>query len=140
MSKLISVLAACALASFALGACSVGKTQTFKSISNGDFKIVISSMEPINSGIHNIDICVLPATDTTFSPQYRKAQCFLQGYDLDGLTVQWLAPSYIKISIKDGWVSKFRNSATAQQRNSIYQRQHRSGEFSYLALRSKCTP
>jgi len=118
MAKLISVLAACALAVLALSACSVGKTQTFKTISNGGFKIVIRSTEPINSGIHNIDICVLPTADTTFPPHYRKAQCFLQGYDLDGLTVQWLAPNYIKISIKDGWVSEFRNSATVSIKGS----------------------
>lgn len=111
MSSTVKFFWLCALALF-LTACSIGKVDSFKTITNGEYKIVIRSEEPLHSGIHNIDICVLAVADSKFPPRYKKAQCFFQGYDLDGLAVKWLAPRYIHIDVKDGWVSEFRNSAT----------------------------
>ena len=112
MLKSIILLNTCLLAACALAACSVGKSEKFEIINNGDYKVVIRSEEPLRSGIHNIDICVLAKADAKFPPRYEKAQCFLQGYDLDGLAVKWLGPRYINIYVKDGWISKFRNNAT----------------------------
>lgn len=102
----------CLLAASALTACGAGNSEKFEAVKDGDYKVVIRSEEPLHSGIHNIDICVLAVADTKFPPRYREAQCFLQGYDLDGLTVKWLAPRYINVYIKDGWVSEFKNNAT----------------------------
>lgn len=118
MSKPITLLAIYVFASCVLSACNVGKSSTFKVINNGDYKIVIRSVEPLHSGIHNIDICVLAISDTEFPKRYRKAQCFFQGYDLDGLAVKWLSPHYIGVDITDGWVSEFRNHAAVQEVDS----------------------
>lgn len=94
-----------------LTACSVGKSDEFTTVKGGDYKVVIRSEEPLRSGIHNVDICVLAADDVGFPPRYKEAQCFFQGYDLDGLKVKWLASRYIGVYVKDGWITSFKNSA-----------------------------
>lgn len=118
MFKSIVLLNACFIVVSALSACSGGEADRFQIIKNGDYKVVIRSAEPLHSGIHNIDICVLDVTDMQFPPRHSGEQCFLQGYDLDGLTVKWLAPRYISVDIKDGWVSEFKNNAVVSPKNA----------------------
>src|SRR6185312_10053362 len=111
MPKSMTLLNVGLFAASVLTACSVGRSGEFTTIKDGDYKVVIRSEEPLHSGVHNIDICVLAVGDTDFPPRRREAQCFFQGYDLDGLKVKWLAPRYINVYVKDGWVSSFKNNA-----------------------------
>jgi hypothetical protein len=62
-----------------------------------------------HSGTRNVDVCVANISSPGF-PE-KKVQCFLSGYDFDGLSVKWQGPRVIEVSFSSGRVSRFTNSA-----------------------------
>jgi len=86
-----------------------GHGQTLSETTNGAFKVVVRTQEISHSGTRNVDVCVANASSSGF-PE-KKVQCFLSGYDFDGLSVKWQGPRVIEISFSSGRVSRFTNSA-----------------------------
>jgi hypothetical protein len=78
-------------------------------VKDGPFKVVVRTQEIGHMGTQNVDVCVANASSTGFPD--RKVQCFLNGYDFDGLTVAWRGPQAIEVSFRSGRVSHFTNSA-----------------------------
>lgn len=98
--------------SFALFGCGSGKTEeTISSIESRNYRIDIRSQEFVNSGIHNVDICVSMVSVKIFPNPNKGAQCFFHGFDLSGLKVEWTSENRIEIYFEDGYVSAFRNYA-----------------------------
>lgn len=83
--------------------------QSVSEVKNGPFKVMIRSQEFNGSGSKNIDICVSNTSSRVFPD--KKAQCFMNGYDFDGLAIRWLGPQVIQVSFRSGRVSQFTNSA-----------------------------
>lgn len=78
-------------------------------IKDGPFKVVVRTREMNHSGSKNVDVCVANASSPVFPDN--KLQCFLNGYDFDGLSVKWQAPRVIEVSFHSGRVSHFTNTA-----------------------------
>jgi hypothetical protein len=104
--RLMCVL--CSMA-FLLQGCRKVTEQSFSEVRNGNFKVMIRSQEFNNSGSKNIDICVANISAHGFPD--KRVQCFLNGYDFDGLAVRWQGPQVIQVSFRSGRVSRFTNSA-----------------------------
>src|SRR5438477_2089996 len=85
-------------------------SETVTEVDNGPFKILVRSQEFHHSAIFNVDICV-EATSVHDFPK-TKAQCFLHGFDFDGLSVKWLSQREIEIFFRGGRVTEFRNDAS----------------------------
>ena len=94
-----------------LSSCRGKPEETVAEVPNGAFKVLVRSQEFHHSGIRNIDICVANTSNQDFPD--RKTQCFLHGFDFDGLTVKWQTPRVIGVSFHSGRVSRFTNSAIA---------------------------
>jgi hypothetical protein len=94
-----------------LSSCRGKPDETVTEVKNGPFKVVVRSQEFHHSGSRNIDICIANTSSHDFPD--KEAQCFLNGYDFDGLTVKWQAPRVIEVSFQSGRVSHFTNSAVA---------------------------
>lgn len=94
---------------FLLQGCRKITEQSVLEVKNGNFKVMIRSQELNNSGSKNIDICV--ANSSTHAFPDKKIQCFLNGYDFDGLAVRWQGSQVIQVSFRSGRVSRFTNSA-----------------------------
>jgi len=62
--------------------------QTLSETPDGAFKVVVRTQEISHSGTRNVDVCV--ANIPVLAPD-KKVQCFLSGYDFDGLSVKWRA-------------------------------------------------
>jgi hypothetical protein len=84
-------------------------------VENGPFKILVRSQEFRHSGTVNIDICVAEISSSKFPG---RGQCFFHGFDLDGLSAEWRGQHEIEISLADGYVTEFRNYASAVDRKS----------------------
>ncbi len=95
----------------ALSSCRGKPDETITEVKNGAFRVLIRSQEFHHSGIRNVDICVANISSLGF-PENR-IQCFLHGFDFDGLTVKWQGPQVIDVSFRSGRVSHFTNSAIA---------------------------
>jgi hypothetical protein len=95
----------------ALSSCRGKPDETITEVKNGAFKVLIRSQEFHHSGTVNVDICVANISSLGF-PENR-TQCFLHGFDFDGLTVKWQGPQVIEVSFRAGRVSHFENSAIA---------------------------
>lgn len=54
----------------------------------------------------------------------KKVQCFLSGYDFDGLSVKWRGPRVIEVSFNSGRVSRFTNSAFVYPGGSVPEEFH----------------
>jgi hypothetical protein len=93
----------------ALSSCRGKPDETVTEVKNGAFKVLIRSQEFHHSGIRDIDICVANTSSHGFPDN--RVQCFLRGFDFDGLTVKWQAPQVIEVSFRSGRVSHFTNSA-----------------------------
>jgi hypothetical protein len=94
-----------------LSSCRGKPDETIIEVNNGAFKVLVRSQEFHRSGIRNIDICVANTSSPGFPDN--KAQCFLHGFDFDGLTVKWQGPQVIEVSFRSGRISHFTNSAIA---------------------------
>jgi len=94
---------------FLLQGCRRITEQSVSEVKNGNFKVMIRSQEFNNSGSKNIDICVANTSTDAFPD--KRAQCFFNGYDFDGLAVRWQGPQVIQVSFRSGRVSRFTNSA-----------------------------
>ena len=95
----------------ALSSCRGKSDENITEVKNGAFKVLIRAQEFHHSGIRNVDICVANISSLGF-PENR-IQCFLHGFDFDGLTVKWQGPKVIEVSFRSGRVSHFTNSAIA---------------------------
>ena len=95
----------------ALSSCRGKPDETITEVKNGAFKVLIRSQEFHHSGIRNTDICVTNNSGRGFPD--KKVQCFLHGFDFDGLTVKWQGPQIIEVSFRSGRVTHFTNSAFA---------------------------
>src|ERR1700676_3310155 len=84
--------------------------ETVTEVKNDSFKVLVRSQEFHHSGTVNVDVCVADSSNPAF-PKNEKLQCFLHGYDFNGLTVKWLSPQYIEIAFDCGRVTTFTNSA-----------------------------
>jgi hypothetical protein len=84
--------------------------QRISETKNGDFKVVVRVQEFNNSGSENIDVCVANSSSQKFPTGN---QCFLNGYEFDGLSIKWVGPRVIQVSFSTGNVSHFTNSAVA---------------------------
>jgi hypothetical protein len=91
--------------------------ETVTEVENGPFKILIRSQEFHHSAIRNIDICVAQTSSRKFPRQ--KGQCFLHGFDLDGLSVKWLTESKVQISFRCGRVTSFTNDAIVSPKDAL---------------------
>jgi hypothetical protein len=78
-------------------------------IENGPFKVIVRTQEFNNSGSQIVDVCVANTTSREFPD--KTIQCFLKGYDFDGLSVKWQGPTVIEVSFHSGRVTHFTNSA-----------------------------
>lgn len=107
-----------------LSSCSKVTYEHIQEIRNGPFKAVIRTREFNSSGSYIVDVCMARVSDKIFTQ--KKYQCFLNGYDFDGLGVQWRSPDVIDVYFKSGRVAYFRNSA------SVYIHGHISEEFHTL--------
>ena len=106
----LRLCAVCSLV-IALSGCKGKPEETFTEVKNGAFKVVIRSQEFHHSSIRNIDICVENSSNSGFAN--KRDQCFLHGFDFDGLTVKWQGPQVIEVAFRSGRVSYFTNSAVA---------------------------
>ena len=89
---------------------SCGKAdETSSEVKNGAFKVLIRSQEFHHSGIRNVDVCVAETSSLGF-PKNR-AQCFLHGFDFNGLTAKWQGPQAIEVAFQSGRVVHFTNAA-----------------------------
>ncbi len=98
-----------------LQSCKRVTQQVFSEFVSGPFKVVVRTQETSYSGSRNVDVCVM----NTSSPDFpdNKAQCFLNGYDFDGLSVIWMGARVIEVSFSSGRVSHFSNSASVDPGN-----------------------
>jgi hypothetical protein len=94
-----------------LSSCRGRPDETMTEVKNGAFKVLIRSQEFHHSGSRNIDICVTNNSDRGFPD--KEVQCFLRGFDFDGLTVKWQTPQVIEVFFRSGRVTHFTNSAFA---------------------------
>lgn len=85
--------------------------QTVSGIENGPFKIIVRTQEFNNSGSQIVDICVANTASQEFPD--KRVQCFLKGYDFDGLSVKWRTAAVIEVYFRSGRVTHFTNSALA---------------------------
>lgn len=113
-----------------LCSCSKVTYKHVQEVKNGPFKVIIRTREFNNSGSYIVDVCVARTSEDSFPGT--KYQCFLNGYDFDGLGVKWLSPDVISVYFRSGRVAYFRNSA------SVYIHGHISDEFHTL-LCDGCT-
>ena len=107
MQKLLVFVACCSL--ILLQSCKRVTEQSFSETPNGAFKVVVRTQEISYSGVRNVDVCVANVSSHGFPD--KKVQCFLHGYDFDGLSVKWQGPRVIEVSFSSGRVSQFTNSA-----------------------------
>jgi len=84
---------------------------------NGDFKIEIRSQEFNNSGIHNVDICIMPSSSLSFPTE--SSQCFLHGFDFSNLSVRWISARNVEVSFGCGRISRFTNFAIVTKEQSL---------------------
>ncbi|WP_147293309.1 hypothetical protein [Dyella monticola] len=91
-------------------------------IKNGPFKVDVRVQEINYSGSQNIDVCVANSDNKIFPD--KKVQCFLNGYDFDGLSIKWLSPRVIKVSFRSGRVTGFTNSAFVYSNGTIPEEFH----------------
>jgi hypothetical protein len=96
--------------------------ETLTAVENSPFKILVRSQEFRHSGTVNVEICVAEISSHTF-PRGGE-QCFFHGFDLDGLSARWRGQREIEISFADGYVTEFRNYASASNRASSLQGFH----------------
>jgi hypothetical protein len=90
-----------------MASCARPTHQHMIEIKNGEFKVEIQYQELNNSGIQNIDICVMNINDRKFPKQ--GIQCPLHGFDLSDISVKWLSARSFEISFNCGRVTKFTN-------------------------------
>lgn len=104
----ILIFAVCC-AAILLQSCKRVSEQSLSEVKDGPFKVVIRTQEISHSGTRNVDVCVA----NTSSPGFpnKKVQCFLSGYDFDGLAVKWEGSQVIEVSFRSGRVARFTNSA-----------------------------
>ncbi len=107
MQRILTLALCCSV--ILLQACKRITEQTLSETTNGAFKVVVRTQEISHSGTRNVDVCVANASSSGF-PE-KKVQCFLSGYDFDGLSVKWQGPQVIEVSFTSGRVSRFTNSA-----------------------------
>lgn len=107
MQKLLVFLTCCSLT--LLQSCTRVTEQSVSETTNGAFKVVVRTQEISHSGTRNVDVCVANASSAGFPD--KKVQCFLSGYDFDGLSVKWHGPRVIEVSFSSGRVARFSNSA-----------------------------
>jgi hypothetical protein len=108
MSKLMMLVACCGV--LFLDSCSKVTYEHVQEVRDGSFKALVRTREFNGSGSYVVDVCVARASDKEF-PQ-NKYQCFLNGYDFDGLGVEWQSPDVINVYFKSGRVAYFRSSAS----------------------------
>jgi hypothetical protein len=92
-----------------LQSCKRVAEESVSEVKNGPFKVVVRTQEISHSGSRNVDVCVANASSSGFPD--KKVQCFLSGYDFDGLSVKWEGQQVIEVSFRSGRVSHFTNSA-----------------------------
>jgi hypothetical protein len=100
-----------------LQSCSKITNQCTSEIDNGPFKVIVRSQEFNNSGSQIVDICVANTSSHEFPD--KSMQCFLKGYDFDGLSVKWRGPTVIEVSFRAGRVTHFTNAAMAFPGGSV---------------------
>jgi hypothetical protein len=100
-----------------LQSCSRITEQSISEIKNGSFKVVVRTQEMNYSGSRNVDVCVASISSPSFPDN--KFQCFLNGYDFDGLSIKWQGPRVIKVSFHSGRVAHFTNSAFVYPGGSV---------------------
>jgi hypothetical protein len=107
MPKLLIFITYCSL--ILLQSCKRVTEQSLSETIDGAFKVVVRTQEISHSGTRNVDVCVANTSSSGFPD--KKVQCFLSGYDFDGLSVKWQGPRVIEVSFSSGRVSRFTNSA-----------------------------
>lgn len=120
MQRLLTLSLCCSVV--LLQACKRTTEQTLSETTNGAFKIIVRTQEISHSGTQNVDVCVANASTSGF-PE-KKIQCFLRGYDFDGLFVEWQGPRVIEVSFSSGRVSRFTNTAFVYQNGPVPQEFH----------------
>ena len=118
MSRIIRCNVLVALVALFFTSCSEPSTATLKDIEYGSYKVVVRDLEFMHSGLHNTDICVTDLHDSHL-PTTKGFQCFLNGYDFVGLTVEWRSARVIDIHFKCGTVSSFSNFAIISDNRKI---------------------
>jgi hypothetical protein len=120
MSKSLILLLCCI--AFLLDSCSRVTYEHVQEINNGPFKAVIRTRELNDSGSYVVDVCVAKVSDKKLMET--RYQCFMNGYDFDGLGVEWLSPTIINVYFKSGRIAYFRNSASVYIHGQISEEFH----------------
>jgi hypothetical protein len=120
MQKLLIFVTCCSL--ILLQSCKRVTEQTLSETPDGAFKVVVRTQEISHSGTRNVDVCVANTSSPGFPD--KKVQCFLSGYDFDGLSVKWQGPRVIEVSFSSGRVSRFTNSAFVYPSGPVPQEFH----------------
>lgn len=107
MQRILTVFLCCSV--ILLQSCKRVSEQSVSEVANGSFKVLVRTQEISHSGTRNVDVCVANAFSSGFPD--KKVQCFLSGYDFDGLSVKWQGPRVIEVSFSSGRVTRFTNSA-----------------------------
>lgn len=103
-------LTICAVFCSVIALASCGPTEeSVSAVENGRFKILVRSREFHHSGTKIVDICVAQTSSRNFPKA--KLQCFLRGFDFDGLAVKWRGSHEIEVSFQCGRVTYFTNNA-----------------------------
>ena len=95
-----------------LQSCRTLSNQTISENINGRFKVVVRTQEFNHSGTEIVDVCVANTVSHEF-PHTETSQCFLRGFDFDGLSVKWHGASVIEVLFRSGRVTRFKNTALA---------------------------
>jgi len=91
-----------------LASCSGPTKSTLTEIRNGDSKIVIKSEEFGDSGIINVDVCVVDAAARKLPSD--RGQCIFHGFDFNKISAKWLSDEAVEISFDCGRLSQFSNT------------------------------
>ena len=92
-------------------------SETVTEVKNSPFKILVRSQEFHHSGSSIVDVCVAE-TPTRELPK-NESQCFLQGYDFDGVSAKWITETNVQISFRCGRVTSFRNEVVVSPKDAL---------------------
>jgi hypothetical protein len=105
------------LLSVMVPSCSKPTHENITEVKNGQYKVAIRSQEFHNSSDYNVDICVAELSADRFPTD--KRQCFLHGFDFNGLSAKWKSEQDLEISFDCGRVSEFHNFAFLSEARTV---------------------
>lgn len=112
-----------------LASCSEPTAPVVTEIRNGAYKIVINSQGFSDSGIVNVDVCVVDAAAKKLPSD--RMQCIFHGFDFNGISAKWVSDEAVEISFNCGRLTQFSNTVQIPVGDGTYR------EF-YARLNDTC--